>query len=175
MKHAIASYLGVAPPMVVTGCGSDDVLDSAIRAFGEPGDTVAFPVRLSHDTDIRPDERTSGIPMPLPRPVMQMPSVHRAPAPTSAISARRTIPRAACFHAKRSSDRREHERDRGHRRGLRRVRELELSGPAAEEPARRDRADAFQGVRTCGTSHRLRGRSIRRSSRKSRNHAALTR
>jgi histidinol-phosphate aminotransferase len=29
--------------MVVTGCGSDDVLDSAIRAFAEPGDRVAHP------------------------------------------------------------------------------------------------------------------------------------
>jgi histidinol-phosphate aminotransferase len=28
---------------VVTGCGSDDVLDSALRAFGEPGDVVAVP------------------------------------------------------------------------------------------------------------------------------------
>jgi histidinol-phosphate aminotransferase len=28
---------------VVTGCGSDDVLDSAIRAFGEPGDRIAYP------------------------------------------------------------------------------------------------------------------------------------
>jgi histidinol-phosphate aminotransferase len=29
--------------MVVTGCGSDDVLDSAMRAFAEPGDRIAFP------------------------------------------------------------------------------------------------------------------------------------
>jgi histidinol-phosphate aminotransferase len=29
--------------MVVTGCGSDDVLDSAIRAFAEPGDAIAYP------------------------------------------------------------------------------------------------------------------------------------
>jgi histidinol-phosphate aminotransferase len=28
---------------VVTGCGSDDVLDSAMRAFGEPGEVVAYP------------------------------------------------------------------------------------------------------------------------------------
>jgi histidinol-phosphate aminotransferase len=27
---------------VVTGCGSDDVLDSAMRAFGAPGDRIAF-------------------------------------------------------------------------------------------------------------------------------------
>ena len=27
---------------VITGCGSDDVLDATFRAFGEPGDRVAF-------------------------------------------------------------------------------------------------------------------------------------
>jgi histidinol-phosphate aminotransferase len=43
VKQAIAGYAGVSPEMVVTGCGSDDVLDSAIRAFGEPGDVVAYP------------------------------------------------------------------------------------------------------------------------------------
>src|SRR5215216_79328 len=43
LKGAMASYLGVEPEMVVTGCGSDDVLDSAIRAFAEPGDRVAHP------------------------------------------------------------------------------------------------------------------------------------
>jgi histidinol-phosphate aminotransferase len=43
VKRAIAEYLGVTPDMIVTGCGSDDVLDSAIRAFGNPGDVVAHP------------------------------------------------------------------------------------------------------------------------------------
>lgn len=43
VKRAIADYIGVPPEMVVTGCGSDDVLDSAIRAFGEPGDRIAYP------------------------------------------------------------------------------------------------------------------------------------
>ena len=43
LKEALAGYLGVRPEMVVTGCGSDDVLDSAIRAFAEPGDRVAHP------------------------------------------------------------------------------------------------------------------------------------
>ena len=41
LKSAIADYLDVTPGMVVTGCGSDDVLDSALRAFGDPGDIVA--------------------------------------------------------------------------------------------------------------------------------------
>ena len=43
VKDAIAAYTGVEPDMVVTGCGSDDVLDSAIRAFGDPGAAVAYP------------------------------------------------------------------------------------------------------------------------------------
>lgn len=43
LKQAIGEYLGVPAEMVVTGCGSDDVLDSAIRAFGEPGDLIAYP------------------------------------------------------------------------------------------------------------------------------------
>lgn len=43
LKEALASYIGARPEMVVTGCGSDDVLDSAIRAFAEPGDRIVFP------------------------------------------------------------------------------------------------------------------------------------
>src|SRR5687767_14446250 len=41
LKAALAAYRGVDPSEIVTGCGSDDVLDSAIRAFAEPGDLVA--------------------------------------------------------------------------------------------------------------------------------------
>jgi histidinol-phosphate aminotransferase len=43
LKRAIADYVGVSSDMVVTGCGSDDILDSTFRAFGEPGDVVAYP------------------------------------------------------------------------------------------------------------------------------------
>lgn len=43
LKQALATYLGVTPDRIVTGCGSDDVLDSAIRAFAEPGDRIAIP------------------------------------------------------------------------------------------------------------------------------------
>ena len=43
LKRAIAEYLNVPPEWVVTGCGSDDVLDSAIRAFSEPGQVFAYP------------------------------------------------------------------------------------------------------------------------------------
>ena len=35
LKQALATYVGVTPDMIVTGCGSDDILDSAMRAFGE--------------------------------------------------------------------------------------------------------------------------------------------
>ena len=44
LKAAIADYVGVAPEMVITGCGSDDVLDCAMRAFGDPGDVLVHPV-----------------------------------------------------------------------------------------------------------------------------------
>ncbi len=40
LKAEIATYLGVSADMIVTGSGSDDILDSAMRAFGEPGDVV---------------------------------------------------------------------------------------------------------------------------------------
>lgn len=43
LKEALAELHGVAPENVATGCGSDDVIDSALRAFCEPGDVVAYP------------------------------------------------------------------------------------------------------------------------------------
>ena len=43
LRNALARHAGVAPEMIVAGCGSDDVLDSAMRAFAEPGDTVCLP------------------------------------------------------------------------------------------------------------------------------------
>jgi len=42
LREALASYAGVEPNEVVTGCGSDDVIDSAIRAFAEPGESLAY-------------------------------------------------------------------------------------------------------------------------------------
>ena len=45
LRDAVLGYLGLSGANgigLVTGCGSDDVLDAAIRAFGEPGDEVAF-------------------------------------------------------------------------------------------------------------------------------------
>ena len=41
LTRTLADYLGVDANMIVVGCGSDDVLDSAIRAFGEPGARLA--------------------------------------------------------------------------------------------------------------------------------------
>ena len=43
LKEELAKYVGVTADMIVTGCGSDDILDSAMRAFGEAGDLVAGP------------------------------------------------------------------------------------------------------------------------------------
>ena len=42
LREALAEYAGVRVDEVVTGCGSDDVIDSAVRAFGEPGESLAF-------------------------------------------------------------------------------------------------------------------------------------
>ncbi|WNG62866.1 histidinol-phosphate aminotransferase family protein [Archangium gephyra] len=43
LKQAVARYTGVDPSCVTTGCGSDDVIDSTLRAFLEPGEVIAFP------------------------------------------------------------------------------------------------------------------------------------
>ena len=43
LKRTIARIGGFGPECVVTGNGSDDVLDCVIRAFAAPGDTVAHP------------------------------------------------------------------------------------------------------------------------------------
>jgi len=45
LRDAVLQYLGLSRATgvgVVTGCGSDDVLDAAMRAFGEAGDEIAF-------------------------------------------------------------------------------------------------------------------------------------
>lgn len=41
LKASLARHVGVETSMIVTGCGSDDVLDAAIRAFGNPGGSLA--------------------------------------------------------------------------------------------------------------------------------------
>jgi histidinol-phosphate aminotransferase len=42
LREALAAYAGVNANELVTGCGSDDVIDSAVRAFAEPGEKLAF-------------------------------------------------------------------------------------------------------------------------------------
>jgi len=75
LRDALAAYVGVEPREVVSGCGSDDVIDSAVRAFAEPGERLAYsdptftmipvfakvngltptPVRFASSGDIDPD------------------------------------------------------------------------------------------------------------------------
>ncbi|HTR96327.1 MAG TPA: histidinol-phosphate transaminase [Candidatus Acidoferrales bacterium] len=42
LRCALADYAGVLPGQIVTGCGSDDVLDSAFRALAAPGARCAL-------------------------------------------------------------------------------------------------------------------------------------
>ena len=42
LREALADYAGVRPDQIVSGCGSDDVIDSAVRAFAEPGERLAY-------------------------------------------------------------------------------------------------------------------------------------
>jgi histidinol-phosphate aminotransferase len=42
LRAALSSYTGFPPEMITTGCGSDGVLDAAIRAFAAPGEGIAF-------------------------------------------------------------------------------------------------------------------------------------
>ena len=43
LRRCLAEWLGVEVDQVVTGCGSDDLLDATFRAFCSPGDAVAHP------------------------------------------------------------------------------------------------------------------------------------
>lgn len=43
LRRALARLHGVGADNITTGCGSDDVIDSAMRAFCDAGDVVAFP------------------------------------------------------------------------------------------------------------------------------------
>src|SRR5215211_2893907 len=42
LRGAIAEYIGVDAEEVVTGCGSDELIDCAFRALCEPGERVAY-------------------------------------------------------------------------------------------------------------------------------------
>ena len=43
LKQKLADLHGVAPANIATGCGSDDLIDSTVRAFCEPGDKLVYP------------------------------------------------------------------------------------------------------------------------------------
>jgi histidinol-phosphate aminotransferase len=43
LKKALSSYTGFEPSWITTGCGSDDLIDCALRAFLEPGERIAVP------------------------------------------------------------------------------------------------------------------------------------
>ena len=42
LRSAVAERYGVPVENVTTGCGSDDLLDSAFRAAGEPGESISY-------------------------------------------------------------------------------------------------------------------------------------
>jgi histidinol-phosphate aminotransferase len=43
LTEALAKYVGVSADMIACGCGSDDVLDCAIRAFAREGEVLCLP------------------------------------------------------------------------------------------------------------------------------------
>jgi histidinol dehydrogenase len=42
-REALGKYIGVDPEWITLGCGSDEILDGAFRAFAKPGAIVSFP------------------------------------------------------------------------------------------------------------------------------------
>lgn len=65
LREALSDYAGVHADEIVTGCGSDDVIDSAVRAFAEPGESLAFSDPTF--TMIPVFARVNGlVPMPVP-------------------------------------------------------------------------------------------------------------
>src|ERR1700682_917640 len=46
LATALADYIGVSADMIACGCGSDDVLESAIRQFAAAGRGACLPVPL---------------------------------------------------------------------------------------------------------------------------------
>jgi histidinol-phosphate aminotransferase len=44
LKKALSAYTGFESSWLTTGCGSDDLIDCALRAFLEPGERIAVPV-----------------------------------------------------------------------------------------------------------------------------------
>jgi histidinol dehydrogenase len=52
LKAAIAEAWSLEPDQVTTGCGSDDLIDSTLRAFCEPGAVVGFPAPTFPMTEV---------------------------------------------------------------------------------------------------------------------------
>lgn len=69
LKAALSAYTGLPVEMITTGCGSDDVLDSTIRAFAEPGDRIAYPEPTFPMIPIF--ARMNGL-IPVPTPIGQL-------------------------------------------------------------------------------------------------------
>lgn len=42
LQQALADYLSLDAEMIVTGCGSDDVIDASFRALADPGDRIGM-------------------------------------------------------------------------------------------------------------------------------------
>ncbi|HET6681989.1 MAG TPA: histidinol-phosphate transaminase [Gemmatimonadaceae bacterium] len=42
LRETLAAYAAVPGECIIAGCGSDDLLDAALRAFADPGEAVAF-------------------------------------------------------------------------------------------------------------------------------------
>jgi histidinol dehydrogenase len=70
LKIELAELLGVEPVNIVTGCGSDNVIDAAMRAFCDAGDVVAY-----HDPTFVMipvfAQMNAATPRPIPLPVPQ--------------------------------------------------------------------------------------------------------
>jgi histidinol-phosphate aminotransferase len=66
LRAALARYAGVRAEQITTGCGSDDVLDAAIRTCAEPGAPVAFPdPTFSMLPPLARRNRLAAVPVPL--------------------------------------------------------------------------------------------------------------
>ena len=42
-RNALANYVGAERDSITIGCGSDEILDAAFRAFAKPGEAIAYP------------------------------------------------------------------------------------------------------------------------------------
>jgi len=65
LRAALAEVHGVPPARVVTGCGSDDVIECAIRAFAREGERLAFAApTFSMIPEFARNQRMEAVPVP---------------------------------------------------------------------------------------------------------------